>query len=181
MLELAYPKSFQAWMRVRRLISQQLTYPRLFSRLRWEPASARPILKLFNPDESKRVKKMLELAYPKSFQAWMRVRRLISQHLTYPGLFSWLRWELASTCPIPELFNSAKSKRAEKILKLAYPKSFQAGMRVRRLISQHLTYSGLFSRPRWETDSARSIPELFNQDESKIAEKMLELTYPKSF
>jgi hypothetical protein len=33
-------------------------------------------MKLFNLDESKRAKKMLELAYPKSFQAWMRVRRL---------------------------------------------------------------------------------------------------------
>jgi hypothetical protein len=33
-------------------------YPELFSQL----------------DESKRTEKMLELAYPKSFQAWMRVR-----------------------------------------------------------------------------------------------------------
>jgi hypothetical protein len=30
---------------------------------------------LFNPDESKRAEKMLELAYPKSFQAWIRVRK----------------------------------------------------------------------------------------------------------
>jgi hypothetical protein len=58
------------------------------------------------PYESKRAKKMLEPAIyksrakelkrclsspcPKSFQAWMRVRRLKSQHLTYPGLFSQL-------------------------------------------------------------------------------------------
>jgi hypothetical protein len=36
------------------------------------------IPELINPDESKRAEKMLELAYPKSFQAWMRVRLLTS-------------------------------------------------------------------------------------------------------
>jgi hypothetical protein len=36
---------------------------------------------LFDLDESKRAEKMLELVCPKSFQAWMRVRKLISQHL----------------------------------------------------------------------------------------------------
>jgi hypothetical protein len=181
MLELAYPKSFQAWMRVRRLISQHSTYPRLFSWPRWETDSACPIPKLFNPNESKRAQKMLELAYPKSFQAWMRIRRLISQHSTYLGLFSWPRWEPDSARPIPKLFNPNESKRAQKMLELAYPKSFQAWMRIRRLISQHSTYLGLFSRPRWEPDSARPIPELFNPDESKRAEKMLELALSHVF
>jgi hypothetical protein len=37
-----------------------LTYPELFS----------------GPDESKRAEKMLELAIPKFFQAWMRVRQI---------------------------------------------------------------------------------------------------------
>jgi hypothetical protein len=37
------------------------------------------------------------------------------------------------------------------------------------------SYPELFSRPGWEPDSARPIPELFNLDESKRAEKMLEL------
>jgi hypothetical protein len=69
----------------------------------------------------------------------------------------------------------------EKTLELAYPRSFQAWMRVRRLISQHSTYPGLFSQPRWEPDSARLVPELFNPDESKRAKKTLELTYLRSF
>jgi hypothetical protein len=57
------------------------------------------------PDESKRAEKTLELAIhksrakelkrclsspcPKSFQALMRVRRMKSEHSTYPRLFSW--------------------------------------------------------------------------------------------
>jgi hypothetical protein len=41
-----------------------LTYPGLFSQ----------------PDESKRAEKMLKLAIPKPFQAWMRVMKM-SQHL----------------------------------------------------------------------------------------------------
>jgi hypothetical protein len=64
-----------------------------------------PDLELFSqPDKSKRAEKMLELAIykarakelkrclsspcPKTFQAWMRLRRLKSQHSTYPRLFS---------------------------------------------------------------------------------------------
>jgi hypothetical protein len=35
---------------------------------------AKSIPELFNSNESKRAEKMLELAYPKFFQAWMRVK-----------------------------------------------------------------------------------------------------------
>jgi hypothetical protein len=54
-------------------------------------------------------------------------------------------------------------------------------MRVRRLISQHSIYPGLFSWPVCELDSARPILELFNPDENKRTKKMLELVYPRSF
>jgi hypothetical protein len=36
----------------------------------------------------KELKRSLSSPYPMPFQAWMRVRRLTSQHLTYPELFS---------------------------------------------------------------------------------------------
>jgi hypothetical protein len=36
----------------------------------------------------KELKRSLKSPYPKPFQAWMRVRRLTSQHSTYPKLFS---------------------------------------------------------------------------------------------
>jgi hypothetical protein len=81
------------------------------------------IPELFTLVESKRIKKMLELAYAKSFQAWMRVRRLISQHSTYPRLFSWSRCEPESAHPILELFNLDESKRAKKKLELALSRS----------------------------------------------------------
>jgi hypothetical protein len=44
------------------------------------------------PDESKRAEKMLELAIPKPFQAWMRVR-WISRHsnLSWVVFMAWMR------------------------------------------------------------------------------------------
>jgi hypothetical protein len=57
---------------------------------------------------------MLELACPKSFRLGWRVRRLPSQHLTYPRLFSWPGWELESARPISELLNPDENKRAKK-------------------------------------------------------------------
>jgi hypothetical protein len=77
------------------------------------------------PDESKRAEKTLELTFhklrakelkrclsspcPKSFQAWMRVRRPKSQHLTYPRLFSWPGWEPDSARPISELLYTERN------------------------------------------------------------------------
>jgi hypothetical protein len=52
-----------------------------------------PYPELFlQPDESKRAEKMLELAIPKPFQAWMRVRQ-ISQHsnLSWVIFMAWMR------------------------------------------------------------------------------------------
>jgi hypothetical protein len=57
---------------------------------------------------------MLELVCPKSFHAWMRVRRLLSQHSTYPGLFFMACMRAKKARPIPELFNPDESKRAKK-------------------------------------------------------------------
>jgi hypothetical protein len=37
---------------------------------------------------AKELERSLSSPYPKPFQAWMRLRRLTSQHSTYPKLFS---------------------------------------------------------------------------------------------
>jgi hypothetical protein len=115
----------------KRPLNQHSTYPRLFSRPGWEPDSARPILELFNPDESKRAKKMLELAYPKSFQAWMRVRRLISKHSTYPGCFHDLDESQIALILSWSYSTQMRAKELKRCLSSPYPKSFQAWMRVK--------------------------------------------------
>jgi hypothetical protein len=49
---------------------------------------------------AKELKRSLSSPYPKPFQAWMRVRRLTSQHSTYLELFSQHVWESHSARPI---------------------------------------------------------------------------------
>jgi hypothetical protein len=79
----------------------------VFSRPGWEPEGPRPIPNCFhNQMRAKELKRYLSSSYPKSFQAWMRIRRLISQHSTYPELFSWLVWEPEGARPIPNCFNN---------------------------------------------------------------------------
>jgi hypothetical protein len=81
------PKSFQAWMRVRRLKSQHSTYPRLFSQPGREPDSARPILELFhtwwyNPtDPAPTLNKTHEDAKNKSKTSW---RDITQRYLDTP-------------------------------------------------------------------------------------------------
>jgi hypothetical protein len=58
---------------------------------------------------------MLELAYPKFLQAWMRIRRLTSQHSTYPGLFSRPRWELERARSIPICYSSCYLERTRQL------------------------------------------------------------------
>jgi hypothetical protein len=67
MLELVIPKPFQAWMRVKR-ISQHSNLSWVVFTAWMRAKGTRPILSCFSQlDESKRAKKMLELAIPKPF------------------------------------------------------------------------------------------------------------------
>jgi hypothetical protein len=68
---------------------------------------------LFNPDESKRAEKMLELTYPKSLQAWMRIRRPTSQHSTYPGFFPWPGWEPERAKKTPICYISERTRQLQ--------------------------------------------------------------------
>jgi hypothetical protein len=56
----------------------------MFSLLRF----AKSIPELFNPNESKRAEKMLELALSQVFSDLDKSKRLLSQHSIYPRLFS---------------------------------------------------------------------------------------------
>jgi hypothetical protein len=50
--------------------------------------STKSIPELFNPDESKRAEKMLELALSQVFLGLDESKRPLNQHSTYPRLFS---------------------------------------------------------------------------------------------
>jgi hypothetical protein len=90
--------NFQVWMRVR-LTSWH-------SNLSWVVFTAQMRARGARRMRTKELKRWLSSPCPKSFQAWMRVRRLKSQHSTYPGLFSRHGWEPNSARPISELFHN---------------------------------------------------------------------------
>jgi hypothetical protein len=183
-------------MRAKELKRCLISQSKVFSGLdesKADKLSLEPILSCFHSlNKSQKVLALSRVVFTTRMRAKELKRCLSSQSQVFSGLDESKKADKPILEPILGCFHGLdKRQKVLTLSQVVFTTRMRAKELKRCLSSQSQVFSGLneskkadkptrtyprlFSWPGWEPDSARPIPELFNPDESKRAEKMFEL------